>query len=62
MISEIAKESGFCERYVNEMEASSSISFLSFAFSSRVFGATNEDYLWEFSSRSSWNWRQRVLV
>lgn len=47
LIQKIAQESGFTEGYVKSVDESSPAAFLSTAFSSRAFGPTNEDYLWE---------------
>lgn len=47
LIQKIARESGFAESYVQNMDKSAASGFLVEAFSSnRVFGPTNEDYLW----------------
>ncbi len=47
LIQKIAKESGFDERYIQDAgEYASSGSFLA-TLSSRAFGPTNEDYIWE---------------
>lgn len=41
LIQKIARQSGFAEKYVEDMSESVSI------FSSHAFGPTNEDYLWD---------------
>lgn len=46
LIQKIAKESGFDEQYIKEAGEYSTGGFLS-TLASRVFGPTNEDYLWE---------------
>jgi cytidylate kinase len=47
LIHQIAVESGFDEKYIQEAGEQSPSRFLSSAFSHRSFGPTNEDYLWE---------------
>ena len=47
IIQEMAKETGFAPDYVKEAGEYASGSFLSSAFSNRMFGPTNEDILWE---------------
>ena len=47
IISEMAKETGFAPDYVKEAGEYAPGSFLSAAFSNRMFGPTNEDILWE---------------
>lgn len=52
LIQKIAQESGFAEGYVKEVDESSKGGFLASAFSSsRAFGPTNEDYLWEIQRK-----------
>lgn len=47
LIQKIAQESGFSESYVQSMDNAEDVGFLMEAFSSnRMFGPTNEDYLW----------------
>ena len=47
IIQEMAKETGFAPDYVKEAGEYASGSFLSSAFSNRMFGPTNEDILWD---------------
>lgn len=47
IIQEMAKETGFASDYVKEAGEYAPGSFLSAAFSNRMFGPTNEDILWE---------------
>ena len=47
IIQEMAKETGFAPDYVKEAGEYVPDSFLSAAFSNRMFGPTNEDILWE---------------
>lgn len=47
LIQKIAQESGFTESYIQKMDESAAPGFLASFASSRVFGPTNEDYLWE---------------
>ena len=47
IIQEMAKETGFAPDYVKEAGEYAPGSFLSSAFSNRMFGPTNEDILWE---------------
>lgn len=51
LIQKIAQESGFTEGYVKNVDESYPAGFLSAAFSSRAFGPTNEDYLWEIQRK-----------
>ena len=52
LIQKIAQESDFAEGYVKEVDESSKGGFLASAFSSsRAFGPTNEDYLWEIQRK-----------
>ena len=46
IIEEMAKETGFAPDYVKEAGEYVPSSFLSAAFSNRMFGPTNEDILW----------------
>lgn len=47
LIQKIAQESGFTESYVKDAEEAAVSGFIESAFAPRVFGLTNEDYLWE---------------
>ena len=47
IIQEMAKETGFALDYVKEAGEYAPGSFLSEAFSNRMFGPTNKDILWE---------------
>ena len=47
IIQEMVKETGFTPEYVKEAGEYTPSSFLSSAFSNRLFGPTNEDILWE---------------
>lgn len=48
LIQKIACESGFAESYVQDMDESAASGFLAEAFTSnRMFGPTNQDYLWD---------------
>ena len=47
IIQEMAKKTGFAPDYVKEAGEYAPGSFLSAAFSNRMFGPTNEDILWE---------------
>ena len=47
IIEKMAKETGFAPDYVKEAGEYAPGSFLSSAFSNRMFGPTNEDILWE---------------
>ena len=51
LIQKIAQESGFTESYIQKMDESAAPGFLASFASSRVFGPTNEDYLWESQRR-----------
>lgn len=51
IIQEMAKETGFAPNYVKEAVEYVPDSFLSAAFSNRMFGPTNEDILWEHQYR-----------
>lgn len=47
LVQKLAKESGFAESYIKEAGEYAPNGFLSYAFSDRVFGPTNEDILWK---------------
>lgn len=47
LIQKLAEESGFSKSYVKEAGEYTPHSFLSFAFSNRAQGPTNEDVLWD---------------
>lgn len=47
LIQKLAEESGFTESYVKEAGEYVPDGLLSFAFSNRTFGPTNEDILWD---------------
>lgn len=47
LLSQIARESGFDEQYIKDAGEYSPGGLLASAFSSRTFGPTNEDYLWQ---------------
>lgn len=51
LIQKIAAESGFAEAYVKNLDESVASGFLTSAFSTRVFGPTNEDYLWDIQRK-----------
>ena len=51
IIQEMAKVTGFAPDYVKEAGEYAPGSFLSSAFSNRMFGPTNEDILWEHQYR-----------
>lgn len=51
LIQKIAQESGFAESYVQDFDESTPAGFLSSALSSRAFGPTNEDYLWQIQCK-----------
>ena len=51
IIQEMAQERGFAPDYVKEAGEYAPGSFLSAAFSNRMFGPTNEDILWEHQSK-----------
>ena len=51
LIQKIAHESGFDEAYVKTVDDHSSTGFIGSAFSTRAFGPTNEDYLWEMQRK-----------
>ena len=47
LIQKLAEESGFAESYIKEAGEYTPHGFLSFAFSNRAQGPTNEDILWD---------------
>ena len=47
LLQEIARKSGFAERYIKEAGEYTPGSFFAAAFSNRTFNPTNEDILWE---------------
>lgn len=51
IIQKMADETGFAPEYVKEAGEYSPGSFLSVAFSNRMFGPTNEDILWQHQYR-----------
>lgn len=51
LIEKIAQESGFAESYVQKTDESATPGFLASALSARVFGPTNEDYLWQIQRK-----------
>lgn len=51
LIHKIAQESGFAEAYIKDAGEYAPGSFLASALSSRAFGPTNEDYLWNVQQR-----------
>lgn len=51
LIQKIAQESGFAESYIKSVDEVAPAGFLTSAFSSRAFGPTNEDYLWEIQRK-----------
>lgn len=51
LIWKIAQESGFAESYVHKVDESISSGFMESAFTNRMFGPTNEDYLWEIQHK-----------
>lgn len=51
LIQKIAQESGFAESYIKNAGEYAPGGFLASAFSSRAFGPTNEDYLWDIQHR-----------
>lgn len=46
LIQQIAQESGFSEGYIKEAGEYAPSGFLASAFADRIYGPTNEDYLW----------------
>lgn len=51
LIDQIAAESGFAKNYVAEVGEDARSSMMGFALSSRAFGMTNDDYIWEAQTR-----------
>ena len=51
LIHKIAQESGFAEGYIKDAGEYAPGGFLASALSSRAFGPTNEDYLWNIQQR-----------
>lgn len=51
LIHKIAQESGFAEGYIKDAGEYAPGGFLASALSSRAFGPTNEDYLWNVQQR-----------
>ena len=51
IIQKMEKETGFAPDYIKEAGEYAPDSFLSAAFSNRMFGPANEDILWEHQSR-----------
>jgi len=51
IIQRIAQESGFAEDYVKETSEDAQVSVMEFALSPRMFGQTNDDYLWEVQTK-----------
>lgn len=51
LIQKLAQESGFAESYIQEAGEYTPNGFLSFAFSNRSFGPTNEDVLWDLQNK-----------
>ena len=51
LIHKIAQESGFAEAYIKDAGEYAPGGFLASALSSRAFGPTNEDYLWNVQQR-----------
>ena len=47
LLHEIAKESGFDENYIKDAGEYAPGGYISNAFSNRMFGPTNADYLWD---------------
>lgn len=47
LIHKIARESGFAEKYIKTAGEYAPDGFLSTVLSTRAYGPTNEDYLWE---------------
>ncbi len=47
LLQKIAEETGFDEQYIADAGEQASGGFLSSAFSTRAFGPTNADYLWQ---------------
>lgn len=51
IIQQMAQETGFAPEYVKEAGEYTPGSFLSSAFSNRMFGPTNEDILWQLQNK-----------
>lgn len=51
LIQRIAEESGFDETYVKNAEETAPAGFKALAFSTRAFGPTNDDYLWDIQRK-----------
>lgn len=51
LIQRIAEESGFDETYVKNAEETAPAGFKVLAFSTRAFGPTNDDYLWDIQRK-----------
>lgn len=51
LIRRIAEESGFDETYVKNAEETAPAGFKALAFSTRAFGPTNDDYLWDIQRK-----------
>lgn len=51
LIEKIAEESGFSRRYVEGMDDTTTTGFVERVLSSRAFGPTNEDYVWDMQRR-----------
>ncbi len=51
LIQRIAEESGFDEAYVKNAEETAPAGFKALAFSTRAFGPTNDDYLWDIQRK-----------
>lgn len=51
LIRKIAEESGFDETYVKNAEETAPAGFKALAFSTRAFGPTNDDYLWDIQRK-----------
>lgn len=62
IIQEMVKETGFTPNYVKEAGEYTPGSFLSSAFSNRLFGPTNEDILWSINIRSSRSLHKKAPV
>lgn len=50
LLHEIAKESGFDENYIKDAGEYAPGGYISNAFSNRMFGPTNADYLWDIQN------------
>lgn len=51
LIEQIAKESGFAENYVAETGEDAQPNVMGFALSSRTYGMTNDDRIWEAQTK-----------